>query len=116
MTDPAQRYSAVWRDGELIAYVCLGAEARVPGMTADPGIEDLGFGLRPDLMGQGLSRTLLPWVIVALDDQIDGRRLRVVIYDWNARSLAAYRRLGFTDSGTVTNAGGTFLILIRSHA
>jgi RimJ/RimL family protein N-acetyltransferase len=113
MSEPAQRFSAVRRDGELVAYVCLGAEARVPGLDAEPGTEDLGFGLRPDLMGQGLSRVLLPWLLAELGKQLICERLRVVILDWNARSLAAYRRVGFTDAGTHATDAGTFILLTR---
>jgi ribosomal-protein-alanine N-acetyltransferase len=113
MADPAQRFSAI-RDGdELIAYACLGGEARVRGLDPQPGTEDLGFALRPDLMGQGLSRQTIPWLLQALRDQIAGHQLRVVILDWNLRSLAAYRRAGFSDAGSHTNEDGTFLLLTR---
>ena len=115
MTDPAQRFSAVRRDGALVAYVCLGAEARVSGLVEEAGVEDLGFGLRPDLMGQGLSREILPWLLSALGEQPVGSRLRVVILDWNARSLAAYRGAGFTDVGSHTNDNGTYLLLERAR-
>jgi len=39
--------------------------------------------------------------------------LRVVILDWNARSLAAYRRAGFRDVGSHTNDGDRCLLLRR---
>lgn len=113
MTDPAQRFSAI-RDGdELVAYVCLGAQARVKGLEPKAGTEDLGFGLRPDLMGHGLSREILPWTLSALGDQISGDELRVVILGWNERSLRAYRRAGFTDVGSHTNEDGAYLLLTR---
>jgi ribosomal-protein-alanine N-acetyltransferase len=115
MTDPAQRFSAVRRNGELIAYLCLGAEARVFGLGEESGMEDLGFGLRPDLMGQGLSREILPLLLEVLGEQLTGTRLRVVILDWNARSLAAYRRVGFTDVGSHINDDGTYLLLERAR-
>jgi len=52
MLEPGQRFSAVRDGAELIAYVCLGGEARVKGLEPEPGTDDLGFGLRPDLMGR----------------------------------------------------------------
>ncbi|MGH2842033.1 MAG: GNAT family N-acetyltransferase [Solirubrobacteraceae bacterium] len=115
MLDPLQRFCALRRDGELIAYVCLGAEARVPGLAAVPDVDDLGFGLRPDLIGQGLSREILPWLLGAVAPQLEGGRLRVVILDWNLRSLGAYRRAGFLDTGSHTNGAGTFLLLERDR-
>jgi ribosomal-protein-alanine N-acetyltransferase len=114
LTNPSGRYSAVRRHEELIAYVCLGAEARVTGLGPAQDTDDLGFGLRPDLMGQGLSRDLFPWMLRALENQIVGTRLRVVILDWNARSLAAYRRAGFRDEASHRTADGTYLLLTRS--
>jgi ribosomal-protein-alanine N-acetyltransferase len=113
MLDPALRYSAVRRDGDLIAYSCIGADARVPGLDAAPGTDDLGFGLHPGLVGQGHSRTVLPWLLGALGDQIVGDHLRVVILEWNIRSLKAYRRVGFRDVGTHSNAADTYLLLTR---
>jgi hypothetical protein len=64
-------------------------------------------------MGQGISGDLFPWLIPALDALLVGSQLRVVILDWNARSLAAYRRAGFTDVGSHGNEDGTFRLLTR---
>jgi [ribosomal protein S18]-alanine N-acetyltransferase len=52
----------IWavHDGEeLVGSCCFGDAARVPGATAEPGIVDVGWGMRPDLMGQGLGREFI---------------------------------------------------------
>jgi hypothetical protein len=56
---------------------------------------------------------VLPWLLGALGDQIVGDHLRVVILEWNIRSLKAYRRVGFRDVGTHSNAADTYLLLTR---
>ena len=42
--------------GTLVGFVCLGQEARVPGLAEAEGTVDIGVGMRPDLVGQGLGR------------------------------------------------------------
>jgi len=42
---------AVEDERELVGYCCFGAEARVPGVEAETGTLDVGYGLRPDLVG-----------------------------------------------------------------
>jgi hypothetical protein len=37
--------------GAMVGFICLGPEARVPGVEAQPGILDVGAGMRPDLVG-----------------------------------------------------------------
>jgi RimJ/RimL family protein N-acetyltransferase len=54
-------------------------------------------------------------LLSALSAQFADSRLRVVILDWNARSLAAYRRAGFTDVGSHVNDDGTYLLLERAR-
>lgn len=88
------------RGDRLVGFACVGAEARVPGLTELPGVVDLGVGMRPDLVGRGLGPVFAGTVIehvrrtssVPLGAKL---RLRVVVQDWNQRSLRLTRRLGF---------------------
>ena len=113
MIEPANRYFAIRRDGELIGYVCVGPEARVPGLGAEPGVDDIGLGLRPDVTGRGRFRALFPEVIAQLADEFREDRQRVVIAAWNARAQAAARAVGFTVAGSHTNESGVYLLLTR---
>ena len=38
-------------EGELVGYGCFGAPARVPEVDEEAGALDVGYGMRPDLMG-----------------------------------------------------------------
>jgi hypothetical protein len=46
-------FFAVEDEGDLVGFGCVGAEARVPGVEEEPGTIDVGYGMRPDLVGQG---------------------------------------------------------------
>lgn len=43
---------AVEDSTELVGYCCFGLEARVPGVDAEEGTLDVGYGMRPDLVGK----------------------------------------------------------------
>lgn len=106
MTDPANNYFAVHADGELVGYVCVGPDARVAGQQADPQVDDIGWGFRPDLTGRGIASRWIPEVLELLHDLLRAPTQRVVIAAWNERSQAAARRLGFDDPATFCNDGG----------
>ncbi len=113
LIDPANRFFAVLRGRELIGHVCLGAEARVPGLEEAPDADDLGFGLRPDLVGRGNARRLLPELLAVLAPVLARPQVRVVIAAWNERARAAARRAGFQPAGELENANGRYVVLTR---
>ena len=112
-TDPANEYLAIRRRDDLVGYVCLGTEARVAGMTGDPGLIDLGVGIRPDLTGQGQSRWLMPAILSALDRRLGTVTFRAVIKDWNERAQRAAEHAGFRPTGTHENDAGSWMLLER---
>lgn len=81
--------------GALVAFTCTGAEARVPGMTAADDVLDVGWGLRPDLTGQGLGREVVLTAAAEALRRSRDRRLRCVVQAWNERGLRAARAGGF---------------------
>jgi [ribosomal protein S18]-alanine N-acetyltransferase len=111
-------HAVVDGEGTLVGFVCIGQEARVPGLPAADGITDVGVGMRPDLVGQGLGPA---FGTVALDHVRrvcgDGP-LRVVVQSWNERSLRLARRLGFREAGShaCVQDGGevSYTVLIRA--
>jgi ribosomal-protein-alanine N-acetyltransferase len=105
--DPADGFLAVMDDArepgdQWIGFACTGAEARVPGQVADPSIIDVGFGMRPDLVGHGLG----PSFVAAILDHVrrtEGDEhtveLRVIVQAWNERSRRVAERVGFVATG-----------------
>lgn len=88
--------------GVLIAYVCTGAEARVPGLAEKAGVVDVGAGMRPDLVGSRIGSEFGAAVLghIAAHAGTGDVRLRAAVLDWNDRSLRLCARLGFRRVGT----------------
>jgi RimJ/RimL family protein N-acetyltransferase len=95
--------------GDLVGYACVGAEARVPGVEEEPGTVDVGYGMRPDLTGQGRGRefvgAILAYVVAADPDA----RLRMSILRWNERSRRVAEAHGFR----IVGEAGEFDVLVR---
>jgi ribosomal-protein-alanine N-acetyltransferase len=106
---PGLGYFAVDHGGRLVGYCCFGAEARVPGVREEPGTLDVGYGMRPELMGRGLGRAFVGAILSFGADRFRPRRLRMLILRWNARSRRTAERHGFH----VVAAHGDFDLLER---
>ena len=106
---PGLGYFAVENDRRLVGYCCFGAEARVPGVGEEEGTLDVGYGLRPDLVGRGLSRSFIGAILAFGIERHRPRRLRVLVLRWNERSRRAAERQGFE----LTGAHGDFDLLVR---
>ena len=106
---PGLGYFAVENDRCLVGYCCFCAEARVPGIEEEDGTLDVGYGLRPELVGRGLSRSFIGAILAFGIERRRPRRLRVLVLRWNERSRRAAERQGFERTG----AHGDFDLLTR---
>jgi RimJ/RimL family protein N-acetyltransferase len=113
---PEDGFWAVEHEGELMGYCCFGPEARVPGVQEQDGTLDVGYGMRPERVGQGLGRAFVGAIVAFGVDRFEPERLRVLILDWNLRSRRVAEALSFQVDATVTNEQGTFVALIRPVA
>ena len=116
--DPHLGYWAVeGADGRLAGFGCLGADARVPGLADADGVVDVGVGMRPDLVGRGTGSRFASAFLDFAAGRVAAERFRVVVKDWNGRSLRLVERLGFVRTGThrVERDGGaeTYVVLER---
>ena len=99
--DPDLGYWAVeGEDGRLAGFGCLGEDARVPGLADADGVVDVGVGMRPDLVGRGGGARFASAFLEFAAGRVTADRFRVVVKDWNARSLRLVQRLGFVPTGT----------------
>ncbi|MEJ5914051.1 DUF309 domain-containing protein [Pseudokineococcus sp. 1T1Z-3] len=116
-------------DGEaVVAFVCLGPEATVPGQphraagaTAEDGVLDVGLGVRPDLLGRGVGSAALHALLLALAASPSApRTVRAVAREEDPRALAllaraglrAHQRFGATPAGA---AGPQVLVEMRAR-
>lgn len=107
---PLEGYFPVLLDGHLAGFVCIGEQARVTGQLPVDDMIDVGAGLRPDLLGQGLGTALLALVV----ERYPGRRLRAAVAAFNERSVRLCRSAGFTQVCRFPGPGGReFVELIR---
>jgi ribosomal-protein-alanine N-acetyltransferase len=105
-------FFAIEDEGALVGYGCVGVEARVPGVEEEPGTIDVGYGMRPDLIGQGRGRAFVGAVLDHVMERHPDARLRMSILDWNTRSRRVAEAHGFR----VTGRAGRFDVLERDPA
>jgi RimJ/RimL family protein N-acetyltransferase len=110
----AKGWWAVRHEDELVGYCCFGSGARVPGVDEEEGTLDVGYGLRPDLMGRRLGPSFVESVLDFAENEFHPSRLRLLILDWNERSLKVVKALGFKEEGVVASTEGAFRVMTRS--
>jgi RimJ/RimL family protein N-acetyltransferase len=96
-------------DGALVGYGCTGAEARVPGVEEEAETIDVGYGMRPDLIGRGLGREFVGAVLAHAAAEHPSAQLRMSILRWNARSRRVAEAHGFR----IVGQAGEFDVLVR---
>ena len=110
--DLSSHYAAE-EGGALVGYCCFGAEARVDGMREESGTVDVGWGLRPDLMGEGRGRAFAEAILALARELYRPERFRVSVLEWNERSQRTAASAGFAPSGSVKHEEGRFLLFER---
>jgi ribosomal-protein-alanine N-acetyltransferase len=88
-------YPAVDNGGRVVAFVVLGAQARVHGQLPAAGTVDVGMGVRPDVTSQGLGGELFAQAADLARDLFAPTTLRAAVAGFNERSLALCRAAGF---------------------
>jgi [ribosomal protein S18]-alanine N-acetyltransferase len=107
-------YAALSEEGELVGFCCFGEDARVAGLEEEPGVLDIGGGLRPDLTGIGLGGPFLREVCLFAARVHDPGRFRVVIATFNRRAQLVAHALGFERSGAHETPEREFVVMTRA--
>jgi RimJ/RimL family protein N-acetyltransferase len=89
----------------------VGEEARVPGVEEEPGTVDVGYGMRPELIGQGRGREFVGAILAHAVAGDPTARLRMSILHWNDRSRHVAQAHGFR----VVDRVGEFDVLVREY-
>ena len=101
----------------VVAFVCVGPEGRVPGQDDEPGTLDIGMGVRPDAVSQGVASSLVPAVLDAVIERWAPRRLRTAVAAFNERSLRLCRSAGLAERRRFAGPGGReFVEMVRDAA
>jgi len=110
---PQRPLMAVEHGEELTGYCCFDEEARVRGVEAEAGSLDVGYGLRPELVGRGLGREFVAAILDYAEAEFEPARLRLLIVHWNARSRRLAEVFGFSERTSLVNDEGRFLVMVR---
>ncbi len=105
-------FFAIEDEGDLVGFGCVGVEARVSGVEEEPGTVDVGYGMRPDLVGQGRGSSFVAAVLAYVIERNPEARLRMSILRWNGRSRRVAEGHGFR----VRGRAGDFDVLVREAA
>ena len=107
---------AVTEADELVGYCCFGGPARVAGAEEAAGTLDVGYGLAPDRMGQGLGPSFVGTIIEFALSRFDPERLRLYVLEWNERSRKVAAGHGFAVESVLASDEGPFLVMTRAAA
>jgi RimJ/RimL family protein N-acetyltransferase len=93
--DGGEGYYPVLDGDQVVGFVCFGAEARVRGQQEEAGTCDLGAGLDPGRLSQGVATGLLPVAVRFAHDRFGATRVRAAVAAFNERSLRLCTSAGF---------------------
>jgi [ribosomal protein S18]-alanine N-acetyltransferase len=88
-------YYPVVDGNAVVGFVCFGAEARVRGQEEQAGTCDVGAGLDPARLGEGIGSSLLPAAVRFAVDRFGATRVRAAVAAFNDRSLRLCTAAGF---------------------
>ena len=112
--DLARDHWAVTEHDELVGYCGFGAPARVTATTPEAGTLDIGYGMKPGLMGAGRGRRFVAAILAFALAREDPQRLRLYVLDWNERSRRVAAAHGFVVQSAVQSDGERYLVMLRA--
>lgn len=112
---PDVGYHAVLAGDRLIGFRSFGSDGQVPGWDYDDSALDTGGGLRPELTGRGLGRTVIAAGLAYGRARFSPNAFRVTVASFNSRALRTVESLGFRRIGTFNarRDGREFVVLVR---
>ena len=106
-------WAVIGERGALGGYCAFGAPARVAGAAAEAGTLDIGYGMRPEVMGGGGGRRFVAAILEFAVAREDPERMRLFVLDWNERSRRVAAAHGFVEQGLVEGDDARFLVIVR---
>ncbi len=118
LLDPGGGYHAVMSEDTLMGFRSFGPDGQVPGWAYDDSALDTGGGLRPELTGQGLGRTVISAGLAFGRTRFAPAAFRVTVASCNVRALHTVASLGFQRVGSfkASRDARDFDVLVRAEA
>lgn len=105
--DLANRFHVVYdvsgQNGELVGFCSFGMDAQVPGGDYTAEALDIGLGMRPDLIGQGLGTKFLQAILHFANESFAPSALRATVAHFNQRSRRIFQKSGFRITQSFTS-------------
>jgi [ribosomal protein S18]-alanine N-acetyltransferase len=115
-TDPATcAYAIDDERGDLLAFCSFGEDAKVSGADYNADALDIGMGVRPDLIGQGLGGSFASAVIDFAQRTFAPQVLRVTVAEFNARAQRVWMKLGFQPVQTFVSTGNGMIFVVMTR-
>lgn len=106
MLEPRSPYYSI-RDeqGELIGFVSFGTSAQVwgspvPAIYSENNTITIGFGMRPEVTGQGRGTAFLDAILAFTKEQFAPDQVRLFVLPFNQRAIHLYEKMGFRRVGS----------------
>lgn len=99
-------YYVVHDERGVLAFVCFGPEGRVPGQVDAPGLVDVGMGVRPDAVSQGVAASLVGDLLAFARRRFAARGVRTAVAAFNERSLRLCRSAGLVETRRFVGPSG----------
>jgi ribosomal-protein-alanine N-acetyltransferase len=117
LLDADAGFYAVMAHDRLIGFRSFGADGRVPGWDYDDAALDTGGGLRPELTGHGLGRTVISVGLAFGRARFAPDAFRVTVASFNTRVLRVVQSLGFERVGVfrADRDARRFDVLVRAE-
>ena len=107
-------YALTGSENDIIGFCCFGEEARVTGQVPCDGIIDLGGGVRPDLLSNGIATEMFPAIVAFAVSTFRPKQLRTAVAVFNERSTRLCLSAGFSVTRVFDGPGRQFQEMLRS--
>lgn len=102
---------------DVIGFYCVGSPAQVfAGMLVgvyDQPCLDVGFGMRPDLTGQGLGTEFCTFILNDIKG-LSSNPIRLTVTTFNHRAIHLYEKLGFVKDKTFKRDEFEFITMVKT--
>ncbi|MBS4194332.1 GNAT family N-acetyltransferase [Bacillus sp. FJAT-49870] len=113
------QYNGIFAGEELIGFYCVGSFAQVPigrdkgSYPETEGLVDLGFGMKPELTGQGFGYTFVSFIIAEIQQKDCLSKIRLTVAEFNKRAITLYEKVGFVTQTSFLANDISFLVMIK---
>ena len=108
-------YTILDENKQLVGFFCVGEGAQVPTTEYDYNhlFVDIGFGLKPDLTGQGNGDDFLSFIMEQARRISGHKELRLTVASFNERAIHLYKKHKFTEKTRFTFHNTEFIVMIQ---